>query len=151
VTFIPDPAKQPATTQREDKRDHATNDPRTLKLQTGEFVYTHHSLATREQLNRIRGRAAHRAFARQFHDVTLSTRYMGSLSEDGMSVDATSTANRLEPLARAVALSDTYVSEDGTTIADVRFARGVVRHDDGSVDSDATLQVAKTRHNKRKR
>jgi hypothetical protein len=97
----------------------------------------------------LRGRVAHRALTSQFSDATLDARYGGTLTEDGLAVQALSTSMKQPPLDATVALSDTYVSEDGVTVSDVRFARGVTRLDDGDVDSAATLHVAHIRHTKR--
>ncbi len=88
----------------------------------------------------------YRRQARRYRRAFLRTWYRGTLTADGMSLNATNTANRLAPLDRAIALSDTYIAEHGHTLTDVRFARGVTRLDDGSVDSAATLHVANVRH-----
>lgn len=119
----------------------------TLLLADGSVLHQH-DVDDRYRLAHV---VAARRLARRMRRVILrSTPYGGTMTADGMSLNATNTANRLAPLDRCIALSDTYIAEHGT-LTNVRFTRGAVRHDDGNVDSMATLHVAKVTHRRKGR
>jgi hypothetical protein len=102
----------------------------------------------RERANALQRLIDARRVARRYRRVTLNGRYWGTLTADGMALNGSTTANRLAPLDRAIALSDTYVTRDGITTP--YKARGVVRFDNGFVSPFDTINVARTRHNNKK-
>jgi hypothetical protein len=117
----------------------------TVTLQDGTFVHTNGTEHTNTHAM-LRGVIEYRRTARRYRKAMLRTAYRGTLTRDGMSLGATTTANRLAPLDRAIALSDAFLYKAGDTVAMPQLARGVIRHDNGTVDAAATLLAAKLSH-----
>jgi hypothetical protein len=115
----------------------------------GTLTHTHESMRIRDDERRLLHAIEYRRIAKRYRRALLRNTYWGTLTRDGMALNATNTRTRLAPLDRAIALSDVYIAEHGHTLTNVRFARNATRLDDGRVDSAGTLLVARTRHTKR--